>query len=65
MMIRKTRLLTAGIATIVLLAAALFVVPLTYRSAVAQAWTGDVAENFGGGTDGDPYIISSGDHLKG
>ena len=61
----KTRLLTAGIAIIVLLAAAFFAIPLVSRNAGAEAWSGDIADDFGGGTgkEDSPYIIANGEQL--
>ena len=61
----KTRLLTAGIAIIVLLAAAFFAVPFLSGNAGAEVWSGDIADDFGGGagTADDPYIISNGGQL--
>ncbi len=61
----KTRLLTAGIAIIVLLAAAFFAVPFLSRNAGAEVWTGNIADDFGGGTGAAdaPYIIANGEQL--
>ena len=61
----KTRLLTAGIAIFVLLAAAFFAIPLVSRNAGAEAWSGDIADDFGGGSgeEGTPYLIENGEQL--
>ena len=59
----KTRLLTVGMAMIVLLAAALFVIPRLSTTASA-AWSGNAADGIvGSGAENDPYQISSGEEL--
>ena len=62
---KKTRLLTVGLAMIVLLAAALFAIPRLNTTASAQAWSGNVADDFAGGsgTSDDPYQIANGEQL--
>ena len=65
----KTRFLTAGLAMIVLLAAALFTIPATGASASAadapKVWDGTIAAAFAGGTgtESDPYQIADGSQL--
>lgn len=61
----KTRFLTVGLAVIVLLAAALFVIPALGTTADA-AWNGTtIAGTFAGGkgTQDDPYQIANGEQL--
>ena len=60
----RTRILAAGLSLIVLLAA-LFVVPPAAGAEEADVWDGTVAAGFAGGkgTKDDPYIISNGAEL--
>lgn len=61
----KTRFLTVGLAVIMLLAAALFIIPSLGTTADA-AWDGTtIAGTFAGGkgTQDDPYQIANGEQL--
>lgn len=62
---KRTRFLTVGLAMIVLLSAALFVIPRLSTTASAQVWSGSAADGIanGPGTESDPYQISSGEEL--
>lgn len=62
---KKTRLLTVGMAMIVLLAAALFAIPRLNTTASALAWDGTVADDFAGGSGKSdaPYQIANGEQL--
>lgn len=62
---KRTRFLTVGLAMIVLLSAALFVIPRLSTTASAQVWSGSAADGItnGSGTESDPYQISSGEEL--
>ena len=58
----KKRLLSVGLAVLMLLAAVIFVIP---AAGVKAAWDGSVAANFAGGsgTEANPYLISNAKEL--
>ncbi|MGN0699916.1 MAG: hypothetical protein ACI4J8_02845, partial [Oscillospiraceae bacterium] len=61
----KLRLLSVGLALLLLITAAAFIIPGTKAKAASAVWDGSVATGYasGSGTEEDPYIIKTAPQL--
>ncbi len=61
----RNRLISVGIALLVLIAAAVFIIPTTTASAAGEVWDGKAASSFAGGdgSETSPYQIANGAQL--